>query len=140
MDWFRSETDLQISPHAIPALKLGRNVIRYWDASPGQRKVRITFTWREVDDNHAPSRVSEAVSPKEAKSLTPVLEWKAVADPDPGDSVADYQVMLSLRPDCRWPVSMALYRSLGSDKCEWTLPESFLNPGTTTGLPSISPR
>ena len=131
VDWFRSETDLQISPHAIPALKLGRNVIRYWDASPGQRKVRITFTWREVDDNHAPSRVSEAVSPKEAKSLTPVLEWKAVADPDPGDSVADYQVMLSLRPDCRWPLSNTVYRNLGSGETRWQVPATFLNPGTT---------
>ena len=52
-------------------------------------------------------------------------------DPDPGDKVADYQVMVSLRPDCRWPLSPILWQNVGSEKTEWQLPSSFLNPGTT---------
>jgi len=59
-----------------------------------------------------------------------IAKWKAAKDADPGDKVEDYQVIVSLRPDCRWPISMSLYRNLGSDKSEWTMPESFLNPGT----------
>lgn len=130
VDWFRSESDLQVGPYSIPALKLGKNVIRYHDSSAGIKKVRITHVWREKDDNHAPSKVSAALSPKEVKSLSPVLEWQPATDPDPGDSVTDYQVMVSLRPDCRWPLSNSVYRNIGSAKTSWTVPASFLNPGT----------
>jgi len=131
VDWFKSVTDLQVSPHSLPALSLGKNLIRYRDSSPGAKSVRLTWTWRERNDNHPPSAVTEAVSAAEFSTLKPTLQWRPAKDADNGDKVADYQVQVSLRPDCRWPVSMALYRSLGSDTCEWTLPESFLNPGTT---------
>lgn len=134
VDWFKSVTDLQVSPHSLPALSKGRNVIRYQDNSTGPRKVRITHKWREISDNTAPDRVTRAVSPKnseEVNTLTPTLEWYAAKDPDKGDSASDYQVMVSLRPDCRWPLSLSLYRSVGSAVCQWRVPESFLNPGTT---------
>jgi hypothetical protein len=42
----------------------------------------------------------------------------------------DYQVMVSLRPDCRWPLSPTLHQNVGSKKTEWKLPASILNPGT----------
>jgi len=134
VDWFKSVTDLQLSPHSLPALSRGRNVIRYRDSSAGSGKVRITHKWREISDNTAPGRAAAAVSPKngeEVGSLIPALEWQAAKDPDKGDSVSDYQVMVSLRPDCRWPLSPALHRSVGSADCRWKVPESFLNPGTT---------
>jgi len=135
VDWFRSVSDLQVSPHSLPALSLGRNVVRYRDScGSAGRKVRITHTWREIGDNHAPGRVTGAVSPRNSGvtgSLRPTLEWLPAVDKDSGDKVADYQVMVSLRADCRWPLSPSLYRNVGSDKCEWTVPESFLNPKTT---------
>jgi len=135
VDWFKSVSDLQVSPHSLPALSLGRNFIRYSDGSPGgAKKVRITHKWIETDDNHAPGRVTRALSPGSAETvgnLAPTLKWAAAGDEDKDDSVVDYQVMISLRPDCRWPLSMSLYRNVGSDRCEWTVPESFLNPGTT---------
>ncbi|HUU29992.1 MAG TPA: transglutaminase domain-containing protein [archaeon] len=134
VDWFKSVTDLQVSPHSLPALSRGRNVVRYRDSSRGAaKKVRITHKWREIDDNHAPGRVTGAVSPKsseEVNSLAPTLKWSQAKDEDAGDSAADYQVLVSLRPDCRWPVSMSLYRNVGSARSEWKVPESFLNPGT----------
>ncbi|MBN2288793.1 MAG: fibronectin type III domain-containing protein [Candidatus Glassbacteria bacterium] len=132
--WFKSVSDLQVSPHSLPALSTGRNVVRYRDSSPGPRTVRITHSWRETTGNRPPGRVTEAVSPAgpaPVKKLAPTLKWSPAADPEPGDRVADYQVMVSLRPDCRWPVSMTLFQNVGSDKCEWKVPESFLNPGTT---------
>lgn len=131
VDWFRAETDLQVGPHSLPALKLGRNVVRYRDSSPGPKQVRITHVWREVSDNRPPAAVTESTSAKEFNTLVPVLSWKASADPDPGDSVTDYQVMVSLRPDCRWPLSPSVYRNVGSPATQWKVPASFLNPGTT---------
>ena len=130
VDWFKSVTDLQVSPHSLPALSLGKNVVRYRDSTPGTKKVKLTWSWRERNDNHPPSTVTEPLSVAEFSTLAPTLQWRPAKDVDNGDKVTDYQVQVSLRPDCGWPVSMALYRSLGSDKCEWTLPESFLNPGT----------
>ncbi len=134
VEWFKSVSDLQVSPHSLPALARGRNVIRYRDSSPDSREVRITHTWRENSGSHAPEQVTRAVSPANSatvKRLSPILKWYPAADPDDGDSVVDYQVMVSLRPDCRWPVSMTLYQNVGSAECEWKVPESFLNPGTT---------
>ncbi|MBN2288341.1 MAG: hypothetical protein JXQ83_03340 [Candidatus Glassbacteria bacterium] len=132
---FRSVSDLQVSPHSLPALSLGRNVVRYRDSGgTAVRNVRITHTWRETVGNHAPGTVSSAVSPAESGetgSLAPTLKWLSAGDPDPGDKAEDYQVMVSLRPDCRWPLSPSLYRNVGSEKCEWKVPGSFLNPGTT---------
>jgi len=130
VDGFRAVTDIQVSPHSLPALSLGRNVIRYRDSSPGPRRVRITHTWREKGGNHPPQAVETALVSGEVKSLAPVLGWKAALDPDPADSTADYQVLVSLRPDCRWPLSPSLYRSLGSSATTWKVPASFLNPGT----------
>jgi len=131
---FKSVTDLRVSPHSLPALSLGKNVVRYRDESSQPRKVKITHVWREVYGQHLPGKVTAAVNPKPGgvvKTLTPTLAWKPASDPDKSDKVVDYQVMVSLRPDCRWPVSMTLYQNVGSDKCRWTVPASFLNPGTT---------
>ncbi|MEA2064194.1 MAG: fibronectin type III domain-containing protein, partial [Gemmatimonadota bacterium] len=139
ISWFKSVTDLQVSPHSLPALSLGENIIRYRNDSPGSAgKVRITHTWRETSGNHAPGTVTVGLSPGPGgtvKKLTPTLKWEPAIDEDSGDvdrdEITGYQVMVSLRPDCRWPVSMTLYRNVGSEKCEWKVPESFLNPGTT---------
>lgn len=134
VDGFRSVTDLQVSPHSLPALSLGKNVVRYRDQSPGPKRVRITHRWREIHDRRPPRPVEAAVTPRdgaEISSLAPVLQWVPATDPDPGDKVVDYQVMISLHPDCRWPLSPTLYQNVGSEKPEWQAPASFLNPGTT---------
>ena len=135
LDWFKSVSDLQVSPHSLPALSLGRNVIRYRDSgATGRKKLRITHTWREISDNRAPGRVTRAVFPPESEetgSLSPILKWRPASDKDSGDKVVDYQVMVSPRPGCRWPLSPTLYQNVGSAECEWMVPESFLNPGTS---------
>ncbi|MCE5271709.1 hypothetical protein LLH00_10550 [bacterium] len=131
VDGLRAVTDFQVSPHSLPALSLGRNVVRYRDSSPGPHRVRITHTWREKSGNHPPQAVETALVTGEQKSLAPTLSWKAAADPDPADSTADYQVLVSLRPDCRWPLSPSLYRSLGAAATTWKVPAGFLNPGST---------
>ncbi|MCW5979163.1 MAG: hypothetical protein KIT09_13890 [Bryobacteraceae bacterium] len=130
---FRSVTDLQVSPHSLPALALGRNTVRFRSESRDAR-IRITHRWREIDGQHPPRPVDAAVSPGDggqAAGFAPTLRWAPTTDPDPGDMVVDYQVMVSLRPDCRWPLSPSLHRNVGAAKTEWKLPSSFLNPGTT---------
>jgi hypothetical protein len=128
LDAFRSETDLQVSPHSLPALSLGKNTIVFRQESSQPIKVRITHRWREIDDRRPPAKIEKVMSPAsggEVTSLTPVLTWA------PESTAADYQVMVSLRPDCRWPLSTTLHRNVGSAKTEWQVPASFLNPGTT---------
>jgi len=62
--------------------------------------------------------------------LTPTLRWLPAAHPDSSSEVVDYQVMVSLRPDCRWPLSPTLHQNVGSAQAEWTVPGSFLNAET----------
>jgi hypothetical protein len=131
---FRSETDLQVSPHSLPALKLGMNTIRFWHQSSQPVRVRITHRWKEAQDRRPPAKIETAVDPgdgREVATLTPVLKWSAMAEGAPSEKATDYQVMVSLRPDCRWPLSTTLHRNVGSANTEWKVPASFLNPGTT---------
>jgi hypothetical protein len=134
LDRFRSVSDLQVSPHSLPALTLGKNTVRFWHASSGATRVRITHRWREIHDRRPPAKVEAPVSPgngEEVASLAPALRWVPAVGPDASGKVADYQVMVSLRPDCRWPLSPTLHQNVGSEKAEWSVPATFLNPGTT---------
>jgi len=133
VDQFRLVTDLQVSPHSLPALALGKNTVRFRHQSPGAVKVRITHRWREVNGQHPPGVVEAAIAPADggaASNLTPTLKWRPATDPDPEDKVVDYQMMVSLRPDCRWPLSPTLHQNVGSEKTEWKTPATFLNPET----------
>jgi hypothetical protein len=124
----RSVTDVQLSPHSLPALQLGRNVVRISSQSDAPLKLRITHRWREVADRQAPEAVSAAVNPADgatADGLAPLLRWQAVP------RATDHQVMVSLRPDCRWPLASTLHQNTGSGQPEWKVPAGFLNPGTT---------
>ncbi len=132
IDAFRSETDLQVAPESLPALSLGTNTIRFRQQS--NAKVRITYRWREINGPRPPGRVKFAVSPGnggEVTSLTPVLQWAPPQGVEGADKTVDYQVLVSLRPDCRWPLSTTLHQNVGSPETEWKVPASFLNPGTT---------
>jgi len=134
VDAFRSVTDLQVSPHSLPALKLGKNLVHYWDESQGPRTVRITHRWREIADGRPPANTMAAMAPAdggEVQTLEPTLKWNAPGAAEPGTPPADYQVMVCFKPDCRWPVSPTLYRNVGSAKTEWKVPATFLNPATS---------
>jgi len=132
IDAFRSETDLQVAPESLPALSLGGNTVRFRQQS--NAKVRITYRWREINGPRLPGKVQAPVNPAsggEVASLAPLLQWAPPQEVAGSDKVVDYQVMVSLRPDCRWPLSTTLHQNVGSAKTEWKVPTSFLNPGTT---------
>ncbi len=127
-------TLLQCAPNSLPALSLGKNVIRYRDDSPEGRKVRITHVWRERADNHPPQPPKRAVYPGDGATvddLAPLFQWQAARDADGEVRIDDYRINLSRDPRCRWPLATALLRLTGSAGPEWKLPEGWLNPGTT---------
>jgi Transglutaminase-like superfamily len=127
-------TDIQCAPNSLPALSLGKNIIRYRDETPGEHKVKITHLWRERTDNHPPKPPQDAVYPRHGgvvDNLAPLFKWKAAKDTDRADRIEDYRITISFDPQCRWPVATALKSLTGSSKPEWKLPEGWLNRNTT---------
>jgi len=86
---------LLASPIALPRLSLGKNSVRYTDASSGKRRVLIRHTWRE-SGNVAPPAAPGLLTPAARR----VCRDEAVAfawNPVPG---ADrYRLRVSTRPD-----------------------------------------
>ncbi len=127
-------TDIQCAPNSLPALSLGKNVIRYRDETPGSHKVKITHIWRERSDNHPPQAPQQAIAPQDGSSgnsLAPLFKWHPAEDLDSQDEIAGYCIMISLDPKCRWPVSTSLLRETKSGKPEWKLDNGWLNRNTT---------
>ena len=132
LDKVKIVADLQVNPGSLPALSLGRNVIRYTDESPGDRTVKITYKWREISDEHPPAAPGKAVAPASGatiKTRAPKIEWAASSDPD-GDRIVCYRFQLSLRPDCAWPLCTTFDRDVrvGSS---YQVPAGWLNSKTT---------
>ncbi|MBN2288202.1 MAG: fibronectin type III domain-containing protein, partial [Candidatus Glassbacteria bacterium] len=126
--------EIQCAPNSLPALSLGRNIVRYRDETPGPHQVKITHVWRELADNHPPLPPQRPVSPADggqAGSLAPLFKWKAARDPDSQDRVADYQITVSFDPQCRWAVSTSLCRETGSGEPQWKLSQGWLDQDTT---------
>ncbi|HLA38350.1 MAG TPA: hypothetical protein VJ417_00055, partial [Candidatus Glassbacteria bacterium] len=113
------KTDIQVAPNSLPALTLGRNVIRYRDETPGPHRVKITHVWRERSDNHPPLAPAVALYPADGVTvddLAPNFRWKSAADQDRGDSIANHWIRISFDPQCRWPVATALMKVTDSPK------------------------
>lgn len=132
LDRVKIVVDLQVNPRSLPALSLGKNVIRYRDESGEGRRVKVTYKWREISDQHPPSAPAEAIFPKNGvtlRDLAPKFEWAASTDPD-GDSIVNYRFQLSLRPDCAWPVSQTFDRDVRKGVA-FQAPRGWLNRNTT---------
>jgi len=154
---FKIETDFQVSPFSIPALTLGSNTIKYTDDSEGKGQVRITQKWQEYTRSHYPDPPGNSISPENwgtVNSSTPILKWEEATDPDKdnltvdygrsveawtessktrkfteGDRIADYHIQLSLRSDCKWPLSPNFDIDLNSETPEFQVPEGWLISG-----------
>ncbi len=128
------ETDIQVCSNSLPALSKGKNRVRYHDETPGEHKVKITYVWRERNDNTPPALADGVVSPSDGgtvNSLSPLFKWPQASDKDKGDTPVDHCIMISFDPQCRWPVATALFKETGSGKPEWQLAAGWLNPDTT---------
>jgi len=127
-------TDIQCAPNSLPALSLGKNVIRYRDETPGEHMVRITHIWHERNDNHPPVAPRSAVYPGDggkADNLAPRFKWQPAVEQDQNDKISDYLISISLDPQCRWPLATALQTLTGSGTPEYKLAEGWLNRDTT---------
>jgi hypothetical protein len=131
VDYVKIVADLQVNAGSLPALSLGKNVIRYTDQTPGPHQVKVTYKWREISGQHVPDAPQAAVTPKDGstvKDLAPRFEWAAAVDKD-GDKIVNYRFQVSLRPDCAWPVVSTFDRDV-RDGVAFQAPKGWLNPGT----------
>ncbi len=127
-------TDIQCAPNSLPALSLGRNIVRYRDETPGEHKVRITHIWRERTDNHPPVAPARTVYPAiggNVDDLAPRFQWQPAVEQDRNDKITDYLFTISLDPQCRWPLATALHTQTDGGKPEFRLPEGWLNRDTS---------
>ena len=130
LDALRLETDVQVAPEALPALRVGDNEIAYSDESAGARDVRITHVWRERSGGEppqAPTGLAPAGKEK-VDTFAPVLEWR---QPEGTDEIADYQILVSRYPHCRLPHCANLYGSTGQATTHFTVTGGWLIPGKT---------
>jgi len=113
LDAVKVVVDLQLNPGSMPALSLGKNVVRYTDESAAGREVKVTYKWRERQGGK-PEAPAGAVFPEDGALIdnsSPRLE-------------------LSLRPDCAWPLSPNFDREIREAE-SFPAPAGWLNRGTT---------
>jgi hypothetical protein len=122
---YELETDVQVAPLALPALRRGKNVVQYSDASGRSRDARIIHVWRERVGGEAPLAPTR-LSPdgKTVDSLAPRLEWK---QPEGTDEIVDYQIIVSRWPHCRIPHCPDLYGPAGSNATYLDVAPGWLN-------------
>lgn len=88
-------TDLLTSPIALPRLSLGKNLIRYTDATRGQRRVKVTHTYQE-SDNITPPAIPVLLSPADntvSRDAWIEFKWREVSGAD------KYHLRVSRRAD-----------------------------------------
>ena len=131
LDAVRVVVDLQLNPGSLPALSLGKNVIRYKDESGDGREVKVTYKWRERQGGK-PEAPAGAIFPKDGALIdnpSPRFEWKPARSTN-GSRTAAYRFQLSLQPDCAWPLSPNFDREIrGSESLQTSA--GWLNPGIT---------
>ncbi|MFH1071553.1 MAG: transglutaminase domain-containing protein [Candidatus Glassbacteria bacterium] len=130
LDYISVVADLQVNPGSLPALSLGRNLVRYRDQSGEARQVKITYKWREILDSHAPD-APQPVQPGSGatvRGLTPRLEWTPAVDVD-GDRIVCYRFQLGVRPDCAWPLCSTFDRDVRNGTA-FQVPAGWLNRRT----------
>ncbi|MFC2076771.1 transglutaminase domain-containing protein [candidate division KSB1 bacterium] len=129
------ETDIQVAPNSLPVLHLGENKIVFKDNSEAGRKVKITYIWDERNDNNPPDAPSKALSPGDGKRVRSKrdaeLAWEHSIDADEGDTITNYHLQVSHRPDCLYPITRPLDRELDGKTNSWTVPSGWLNPKTS---------
>ncbi len=123
------DTDLQMAPLSLPALRVGANALNYSDRSE-RRHVRLHCQWQERADWAVPPAVV-GLSPNTATLNTDRarLGWTPV------DAVADYHVRLGTDATVEQSLSPVFDKLISltpsAGQSFWTLPEEgLLNPET----------
>jgi len=121
------DTDVLAAPVALPRLRVGKNRVRYWDATAGPHAVQITHRWKE---SSAVTPLPPVAAPDYPPVGTPLRDsivtfrWPAVQGAD------RYQLRVSRRPDFLFPYRPCLDVIIPST--EWTVPYTgIFSPNTT---------
>ena len=113
LDAIRFDTDIQCATRSLPSLFCGDNTIAYRDDTPGQRKVRVTYGWRE-ERSIRPPGAPGLIYPDDGADVDRLdfeFRWKR---PRGGSGkVDDYHVQVSRYADFRWCVCPAFDRYVG---------------------------
>lgn len=130
------DTDLQMAPLGLPALRAGVNTVTYQDETPGARAVRITHGWTERPAWHRPGApaLEEPAEGAPVSGTDAAFRWAAPVHPD-GVAIADYHIEVSAYADMRWPLSPNFEKLLSltphKGTTSWRVPGvGLLNPGT----------
>jgi hypothetical protein len=106
------QNDVQMAPLSLPGLHLGSNVFTYRDDTSAAHAMEITHNWVENRSDLPPSQIVSAIFPPNGGTVLGTrlqFQWQPPADPD-GDSITDYEFILSDRPDVRWPLSSNFHK------------------------------
>ncbi|MBL4902420.1 MAG: transglutaminase domain-containing protein [Desulfocapsa sp.] len=124
----------QVARQVLPKLHLGDNTITLEADSPFE--VTVQCDWQESSFTQPPANIMTATFPKNGATVLPIPEsvsWPTPTDPD-GDSIVDYELMISEDPHCRWPLApqfnplLSLTPSKGMNQFDFDA--SFLNEST----------
>ncbi|RFS23955.1 T9SS C-terminal target domain-containing protein [Chitinophaga silvatica] len=91
----------------IPDLKLGNNLVHYEDDNTGQQQVQVTIAYQQTTNNRPPSNLINPIFPADKSTINYgqfQFAWSVPSDPD-GDTITDYEIEVSERPDMKYPLS-----------------------------------
>lgn len=91
--------DIMVSPIFLPRLRLGENKVVYTDDSGSDRKVQVTYKWRETTATQ-PLAAPKLIYPPDRKTLRDEMvtyKWQPV------DGAVTYHFQASRDPAMRWP-------------------------------------
>jgi hypothetical protein len=118
----------------------------YEDQTTAAHSMLITQGWTESYANRPPNAVTGAVFPADGGAVqgtTFAFAWQPATDSD-GDTVTDYEFVLSDQPGAPWPLSSNFHRlvSLTADAghARYTLPYAGLLNSDTTYYWRVRPR
>jgi len=96
--------DIMVSPIALPRLRLGQNKVVYTDESSPERRVRVTYRWRETTATR-PVRPPAHLYPPDGQTIHDAAltyRW------EPVDGAVRYHLQVCRDPKMRWPYRPSL--------------------------------
>jgi len=96
--------DIMVSPLFLPRLRLGTNQVVYSDDSPPDRRVLVTYNWRETTATQ-PLPPPKLLYPQDQQTIRDDIvtyKWQPI------EGAQAYHLLVSRDPDFRWPYRPSL--------------------------------
>jgi len=127
------EVAFQAYRPSLPSLLAGKNAVHYRSDGPEEQDVAVTYEWVDAPDLPVPTAPSAPVHPADAGQFgfNETMRWKPAVVAG-GDTIVDYEIYISARPDLAWPVITSTHQILHSATPEFSLiAPGVLRPGET---------